>query len=91
MVLWEDNQATSRMIISGRFPALRHVRRTHGVNLCWMHESYKQGIFALRDCHTDRMAADIFMKHFSNQEKWDHASFLIGVVTRRSPSWISTV
>ena len=33
VTLYEDNQATSRIIQTGKYPKLRHVQRLHGVNI----------------------------------------------------------
>ena len=82
MWLYEDNQATSRIITTGKFPTMRHVKRMHGVGICWMHDTYKSGVFKLFDCHTSKQAADVFTKHFINSDKWEHAVRLIGLVPR---------
>ena len=36
--LFEDNEAVIRMIIKGRSPSLRHVSRSHRVDLGWLFE-----------------------------------------------------
>ena len=38
LVLKEDNTATIQIMLSGKTPNLRHVSRTHSINLCWIHE-----------------------------------------------------
>ena len=80
LYLFEDNQATCRIISTGKFPTLRHVKRMHGVSVSWLHDAYNTGVFKLFDCVTDVEAADIFTKHFVNADKWRHALDLIGVV-----------
>ena len=82
MTLWEDNQACSAMIKSGKFPTLRHVKRMHGVSITWLHDAYKNKIFQLGDCHTERQAADIFTKHFVSKDNWQPTSRLIGLVVK---------
>ena len=67
--LMEDNAATLQIMISGKSPNLRHVSRTHGVNLLWVHEriSGRTGPDAAIPadyCKTHEMAADIFTKEF---------------------------
>ena len=80
MYLFEDNQATSRIISTGKYPTLRHVRRMHGVSISWLHDAYQKGVFQLFDCTTDYEAADIFTKHFTDVRRWRHALDLIGLV-----------
>ena len=58
---------------------MRHVKRAHGVRLSFLTDEFKKGTFALCDCNTTAMAADIFTKHFINMMKWHHAIELIGM------------
>ena len=76
--LLEDNQTTAINIRTGRFPKLRHVQRMHGVNIRWLYDGIQRGIFSVQDCHTQRMAADIFTKHFTSKDSWDHAVRMLG-------------
>ena len=78
LTLLEDNQTTAHNIRTGKFPKLRHIQRMHGVNIRWLHEALTRGIFRLEDCHTQRMSADIFTKHFVNADSWNHATRLLG-------------
>ena len=41
MVVLEDNDATIKMVIKGRSPAMRHVQRTHRIDLDWLFESFR--------------------------------------------------
>ena len=77
---YQDNQSTLRIVNTGKAPQLRHVSRTHGVDigLCWEQTKAKNCI-AL-DCVTHVQAADIFTKFFPNWPKWYNACMLIGVV-----------
>ena len=38
LVTFEDNDAVIKICIKGRSPNLRHVNRTHRVDLDWLHE-----------------------------------------------------
>ena len=58
------------MIQTDKFPQLRHVKRTHGVSVAWLHGASVAQVFQLQDGHTERRAADIFTKHFAPKEKW---------------------
>ena len=78
--VWEDNEATVKIVRSGRFPTMRHVKRVHGVSIMSLHDSYHKQLFALEDCHTDVQAADIFTTHFVQAPEWEHREELIGIV-----------
>ena len=80
MTLYEDNQATSRIIQTGKYPKLRHVQRLHGVNISWLHDLNKRGLYDIVDTHTKRQAGDIFTKHFTSVPCWEHAMKLIGIL-----------
>ena len=81
ITLYEDNQATTRIITTGKYPKLRHVQRLHGVNIAWLHDLLKKELYDVYDTHTKRQAGDIFTKHFTAVPAWQHAVSLIGVVT----------
>jgi len=76
----EDNEATIRIIKTGKSPALRHIGRTHRLDLAFLHETNAKGEMITEYCPTDYMCADVFTKHFTNKAKWDHAIELIGHV-----------
>ena len=73
----EDNQTTAT-IRTGKFTKSLHIQRMHGVNIHWLYEGLQRGIFDLEDCHTQRVAADIFAKHVAGAEAWRHAVRLLG-------------
>ena len=83
--MFQDNQATMRVLQTGKAPTTRHFPRAHGVPLKWIFNAVKQHC-NLCDCVTDVMSADIFTKHFINEEKWMNAFSLIGVVD--SKTWM---
>ena len=67
--VYQDNQATGRIMSTGRAPTLRHIKRTHSVSVAWLHERVSGPDIQLRDCISDVMAADIFTKHFIHRDK----------------------
>ncbi len=79
--VYQDNQATARIMSSGRAPTLRHIKRTHQVSVAWLHERVTSPDVVLHDCVSEVMAADIFTKHFISKDKWEQVCGLIGVVT----------
>ena len=81
--MFQGNQATMRVLLTGKAPTLRHFRRAHGTPLKWMFTAVQEH-GNLCDCDTEVMAADIFTKHFINEIKWVSACNLIGVVSPKN-------
>ena len=74
LIFEEDNTAFIKVMQNGgNSVALRHMSRTHGINLCWLAEVFKHRQVKLRYCESANMAADIFTKAFTNPQKWDNA------------------
>ena len=86
LVFQEDNQATIQILKTQKNPTLRHLNRTHRVNVSWLCEVFRNlNEVELKYCKTDEMAADIFTKAFTNPIKWNAALDLIGI-THTQPS-----
>ena len=77
--MFEDNQATMRVLQTGKAPTMRHFPRAHGVPLKWIFNAVKQHC-NLCDCVTSVMSADISTQHFINEEKWIGSCSFVGVV-----------
>ena len=45
LVVHEDNQATLRIMQTGKVPKLRHVQCLHGVSVAWLHDFLVQKIY----------------------------------------------
>ena len=41
IIVMEDNEAVIYVTVKGRSPAMRHVSRTHGVDLDWLFERFQ--------------------------------------------------
>ena len=80
VMFMEDNEATIRIISTGKSQAMRHVGRTHRVDLAFLHEAKENKHIIVNPCPTDYMCADIFTKTFSNKQKWDQVTRLIAHV-----------
>ena len=90
VTVYEDNQATMRIIQTGKYPKLRHVSRLHGVNISWLRDLYRRKHYDIFDTHTKRQAGDVFTKHFTSVPSWNHAMSLIGVMCDSTVSSIFT-
>ena len=62
----------------GYSPKLRHITRTHKVNLSGLSEVFRDDSAELEYCQTDSQAADIFTKALPPQ-KWAPALRLLGI------------
>ena len=75
----EDNQATIRILESGRSPAFRHADKTQRLNLAWLAEQFQRKQFTLVYVPSLLQAADIFTKPFTSTEKWNKLLKLLGL------------
>lgn len=75
----EDNDATIKIVESGKNPTMRHMSRTHGICMAWLHERFREGEFSITYCKSNEMCADIFTKHFTDAVKWNQVCKLIGI------------
>ena len=79
-VYFDDNKAMISVARSGKNPTMRHLERSHGVAVTWMHDMFERGYMCLAYEVTGRMAADIYTKAFSDPRKWKHACAQIGLL-----------
>ena len=71
LFIFEDNEAVIKMCIKGRSPNLRHISRTHRVDLDWLIERIKidPGV-DLKFVGTDEQMADLLTKASFTIPKW---------------------
>ena len=67
-------------IRTGRNPTMRHLQRTHRVQVSWIHERYTNQDFLFNHEGGDRMPPDVFAKMFADKDKWIRARQLINIV-----------
>jgi len=77
---FEDNDAVIKMIVKGRSPNLRHVGRTHRVDLDWLFDRLRKdpGIF-VKWVGTKEQLGDILTKGSFTAEAWN-ALLLLGLM-----------
>ena len=79
----EDNQATIKIVKKGYSQKLRHISRTHKVDLSSIKEVIERDTVSIEYVDTKEQAADIFTKALP-PHKWDTALDLLGL-ERHSP------
>ena len=67
------------VIRTGKNPTMRHLERTHGNSIGWMHSIFQEGYVSLAYEVTAKMAADIHTKSFKDSVSWTHACQLINI------------
>ena len=78
VLVHEDNQATIDIIVSGKNPTLRHLNRTHRVNVAWLHEQYREQAYLLTKIPTGDQCGDIFTKAITDKVAFRRALQMIG-------------
>jgi len=78
-----DNSAMIQVCRSGRNPTMRHLGRTHGISIRWLHDEISKQTCSLDYIPTEYMAADIFTKFFPDLKRhtWDKVRQLINVLS----------
>ena len=71
IVCFEDNEAVIKMTIKGRSPNMRHVQRSHRVNLDWLFDRMaKDPGIRIKYVGTKQQIADILTKGSFTAEQW---------------------
>ena len=70
-VIFEDNDAVIKQTIKGRSPNMRHVARTHRVDLDWLWERIREdpGVY-IKYVGTKEQIADMFTKGSFTADQW---------------------
>ena len=78
-----DNTAMITCCKSGKNQTMRHMGRTHGISLQWMHDEIRKGYCELRYIDTAKMAADVFTKFFPQAKAnvWTEVRKLVNVLS----------
>ena len=69
------------IIRSGQNPTMRHLERTHGISIQWMHEIFQNDLIYLVYEVTSKMCADIHTKAFKDHMTWKRACMLINILS----------
>ena len=81
ITLWKLLSAADMIgvVRTGKNPTMRHLERSHGICIVWMHEVFQEGYVGLAYEVTAKMAADIHTKAFKDGVSWAHACQLISI------------
>ena len=85
LIIFEDNDAVIKQCIKGRSPAMRHVSRTHRVDLDWLWERIRMdpGV-NIKYVGTKDQIADIFTKGSFSADQWGRLCRLAQIGTAES-------
>ena len=61
---------------------MRYLQRTAGVHIGWLFERFQSDYLDLRYEESAKMAADIFTKAFTDQQKWKDVCRLVNIADR---------
>ena len=75
----EDNQAMIVVVRTGRSPTMRYLKRTHGVEVAWLNEVFKNPDLQLVYELSAKMAADMYTKGFVDHQQFAQAQWLFNV------------
>ena len=81
--IYEDNMATIKVVNKGFSPTLRHILRTHKVNLSSIKEAIDSDNIELQCIETEQQAADVFTKALCPM-KWPAAMDMLGIHKKRN-------
>ena len=68
LIFHEDNTAMIQVCKTGKNPTLRHLGRTHRVDVHWLHERFGESCYKLIYEETRAMRSDILTKGFVDME-----------------------
>ena len=72
LIVAEDNEAVIRLVKKARSKALRHLPRTHRIDINWLFEVCSHHRVRMRYVNTKQQAADLMTKSINNQQIWQH-------------------
>ena len=78
-VVMDDNEAVIKSLAKGRSPKLRHVARTHRVNLDWCYDLFRHPEVIARYVSTMYQIADLGTKAIVKGDTWLRLTQLMGI------------
>ena len=72
VIIAEDNEAVIKIIAKARSMALRHLPRTHRIDVHWLFEVCSHPRVRMRYCNTKQQIADLMTKALNSPATWEH-------------------
>ena len=72
LVIAEDNEAVIKIIKKARSMALRHLPRTHRIDLHWLFQVCSNPRICMLYVNTKQQVADLMTKALNNPQIWEH-------------------
>ena len=72
LIIAEDNEAVIKIIKKARSMSLRHLPRTHRIDLNWLFEVCSQPRIRMLYVNTKQQVADLMTKALNNPQTWEH-------------------
>jgi hypothetical protein len=72
LIIAEDNEAVIKIIAKARSMALRHLPRTHRIDVHWLFEVCSHPRVRMRYCNTKQQIADLMTKALNSPATWEH-------------------
>ena len=79
VILHDYNQSMIAVARTGKNPKMRHLERTPGISIAWLHEMFKREEYALVYGLSSKMAADIYTKASHDPIRSKHACMLVNI------------
>ncbi len=80
LIVAEDNEAVMKISRKGRSAKMRHVHRTHSVDIDWLDEVFAEPEAILRYVSTKHQIADMQTKAITKAETWNHLLKLSAII-----------
>jgi hypothetical protein len=72
LIIAEDNEAVIKIIKKARSMALRHLPRTHRIDVHWLFEVCSNPRVRMLYVNTKQQVADLMTKALNNPQTWEH-------------------
>jgi hypothetical protein len=72
LIISEDNEAVIKIVKNARSMALRHLPRTHRIDVHWLFEVCSNPRVRMLYVNTKQQVADLMTKSINNQTNWAH-------------------
>ena len=83
LIAFQDNESTVKIIRSGYSPALRTLKRTHGISISRLNEVYHHDdSISMVNCPSENMAADGLTKAVKDSVSWEADIKMMGMQWR---------